>query len=43
MTGDYRTVATAVGRQVNDSETTVTDEMIEGLLNEVMNTEGEEE
>lgn len=43
MTGDYRTVATAIGRQISDSETTVTDEMIEGLLNEVMNTEGEEE
>ena len=43
LTGDYRTVATAIGRQVSDSETTVTDEMIEGLLNEVMNTEGEEE
>lgn len=43
MTGDYRTVATAIGKKVSDSETTVTDEMIEGLLNEVMNTEGEEE
>lgn len=43
MTGDYRTVATAIGRKVDDSETTVTDEMIEGLLNEVMNTKGEEE
>ena len=43
MTGDYRTVATAIGRKVSDEETSVTDEMIEGLLNEVMNTEGEEE
>ena len=39
--GDYRTVATAIGRR--ESGTTITDEMIEGLLNEVMNTEGEEE
>ena len=43
MTGDFRTVATAIGRQVSDDETSVTDEMIEGLLNEVMNTKGEEE
>ena len=43
MTGDYRTVATAIGRKVDDKETSITDEMIEGLLNEVMNTEGEEE
>ena len=43
MTGDYRTVATAIGRQVSYSETKVTHEMIDEFLKEVMNTEGEEE